>query len=677
MAEPTADTLELLRRSGLFDEKFYLGTYPDVARFGLDPIAHYLWIGARLGRDPSPQFSTLGYLQLNSDVSRLGINPLLHYVTVGRAEGREAPRAQGTGAGSVPDLNSSTYHATRPYDFATSRQLYDLGANYLATRTATPRVVVYSAVSGGYDTVLFHEHLMPDTQYVLFTDAALPDPYIFDQRPLPYVDEDPVRSARFVKLHPHMLLTDADVAIWVDGNVMIRGDVSASIASFRASGQPVAAVPHPLRTSPFEDARECIKRGKDDSGVIEAQMQRYTARGFASEALAETNFMMFRLDHPQLAPTLAAWWRELEAGSRRDQLSLNFALREAGASYYPLTTRPNSVRNHPDLAHFHHGTNRHTRRPGLPVTPPTPRTYSDVMDERLARLRGRQVDVVVCVHNALDVVMPCLESVAKHRSVVDHRIVIVDDGSNAETAAWLSDFATRHANVHLIRHDTAIGYTRAANVGLRAMAGEFVILLNSDTVVAGPWIAKLLDAAVSHPGVGIVGPLSSAASHQSIPQHRSANNQTAINDLPPGYSVADLNHWCEVHTPADRLPRVPLVHGFCFGVTRTLIDKVGYLDEVNFPHGYGEENDYCLRAVDHGFSLVIATHTYVFHVKSQSYQSDRRVALMQAGNMKIRELHGKERVLRSVRSMQGHPELVRLRELALTLYPEVTLDAEA
>src|SRR5690606_36422617 len=117
----------------------------------------------------------------------------------------------------------------------------------------------------------------------------------------------------------------------------------------------------------------------------------------------------------------------------------------------------------------------------------------------------------------------------------------------------------------LYRSDTRRGYTKAANQGLAASTGEFVILLNSDTIVTNGWAEKLADAAFSLPGVGIVGPLSNAASHQSIPEHRSSLNQTAINELPPGYSADDMNRLCEKWTVVDVLPRVPLVHGFCFG----------------------------------------------------------------------------------------------------------------
>ncbi|WP_211341201.1 glycosyltransferase [Paracoccus methylarcula] len=79
-----------IRKSGLFDRDWYLSTYPDVAMSGMPPLAHFLQIGARLKRDPGPDFDTAGYLEEYRDIEKAGINPLLHYIQHGRDEGRQA-----------------------------------------------------------------------------------------------------------------------------------------------------------------------------------------------------------------------------------------------------------------------------------------------------------------------------------------------------------------------------------------------------------------------------------------------------------------------------------------------------------------------------------------------------------------------------------------------------------
>ena len=82
----------LLLDSGLFDARFYLSEYKDVADSGINPLVHYLTAGAREGRWPNLYFDTRFYLENNPDVLASGINPLLHYLNDGFRQGREPSR---------------------------------------------------------------------------------------------------------------------------------------------------------------------------------------------------------------------------------------------------------------------------------------------------------------------------------------------------------------------------------------------------------------------------------------------------------------------------------------------------------------------------------------------------------------------------------------------------------
>ena len=106
---------------------------------------------------------------------------------------------------------------------------------------------------------------------------------------------------------------------------------------------------------------------------------------------------------------------------------------------------------------------------------------------------------------------------------------------------------------------------------------------------------------------------------------------------------------------------MPIVHGFCFGVTREVIDKIGYFDYEKYGAGYGEENDYCFRATDAGFGLVVATHTYAFHAKSKSYSVGRRALLAKAASRTFRETYAYPRVKRAGNAMATNPILVDFR----------------
>lgn len=82
------EDIEIIRNSDFFDSEWYLEQYPDIKKLGIDPAEHYLWLGARLNRNPSLKFNTYSYLKANTDVAKSRLNPLLHYEKHGREEGR-------------------------------------------------------------------------------------------------------------------------------------------------------------------------------------------------------------------------------------------------------------------------------------------------------------------------------------------------------------------------------------------------------------------------------------------------------------------------------------------------------------------------------------------------------------------------------------------------------------
>jgi glycosyltransferase involved in cell wall biosynthesis len=110
MSVMSTHEIELLQKSELFDKDWYSATYPDVALSHLSPQEHYLRVGALLGRDPGPAFSTTCYLADFPDVAIAGLNPLVHYIQSGRTEGRVIRLAgeQPAAAPVEPLLGSST-----------------------------------------------------------------------------------------------------------------------------------------------------------------------------------------------------------------------------------------------------------------------------------------------------------------------------------------------------------------------------------------------------------------------------------------------------------------------------------------------------------------------------------------------------------------------------------------
>jgi len=276
-----------------------------------------------------------------------------------------------------------------------------------------------------------------------------------------------------------------------------------------------------------------------------------------------------------------------------------------------------------------------------------------------AQTPAKSVDIVVCVHNALDDVRRCLHSVVGNTPAGIYRLLIVNDGSNAECTLWLRKFACRHQAI-LLESETAQRYTKAANRGLRASDADYVVLLNSDTIVPYGWLAPLVECGESDPAIGIVSPLSNAASYQSVPEVRDETGDWAINALPGEFTVDDMAH-AVARLSGRVFPRVPFLNGFCYAIKRAVIEKIGYLDEETFPNGYAEENDYSLRAAGAGFQLAIADNAYVYHAKSKSYSHDMRRTLSSQGYAALNQKHGEAVVADNIRKQADDQSLEPLR----------------
>lgn len=267
-------------------------------------------------------------------------------------------------------------------------------------------------------------------------------------------------------------------------------------------------------------------------------------------------------------------------------------------------------------------------------------------------------DIVVCIHNALPDVQNCLESIVRYTRL-PYRLILVDDGSAAPTQAYLTQFALEQG-AQLLRNEQAQGYTLAANQGLRASTGAYVVLLNSDTLVTPYWLDRLIACADSDHAIGLVGPLSNTASWQSVPERLDAQGDWADNPLPPNVPLPTWAAWLAAES--QRLyPRMGFLNGFCLLLKRQVLVRLGVFDEATFGQGYGEENDYCLRATAAGYQLAVADDVYIYHAQSRSYSHERRRALSAQADRNLRTKHSEERILAGLHVTRQQRELAGVR----------------
>lgn len=288
----------------------------------------------------------------------------------------------------------------------------------------------------------------------------------------------------------------------------------------------------------------------------------------------------------------------------------------------------------------------------------------EIIDVKSIPKHMDSTDIIVCVHNALEDVKRCLYSIVQYTEQ-PYTIILVDDGSGIETQKFLNDFSET-MGAHLIRNETAKGYTLAANQGLNASKASYVVMLNSDTIVTPYWLEKMIECASSDARIGVVGPLSNTASWQSVP-HVESEGDWADNDLPSNMSIADAAFMID-ELSSREFPRISFLNGFCMMIKRELIKDIGVFDEETFAKGYGEENDYCLRARKAGWELAIADHVYIYHAQSKSYSHEKRKALVKHADEQLTNKHGQEIILQGVHQCRFDPVMEGIRSRVLSAF---------
>ncbi|WP_210324559.1 glycosyltransferase [Chelatococcus reniformis] len=221
------------------------------------------------------------------------------------------------------------------------------------------------------------------------------------------------------------------------------------------------------------------------------------------------------------------------------------------------------------------------------------------------------VSIVIPVYNAAEELRACLISLRQFTPREGVRWIVIDDSSpDADVAAVLSEYVSADG-VEIHKNEANIGFTRTVNKGIALAGGDDVILLNSDTTVMPRWLENLRLAAYSDWNVATVTPLSDNAGPFSVPQPGAQDRLAggAFDELGRLVSKASARLW----------PEVPTGHGFCLYIRRDCIEAIGPFDAEAFPIGYGEENDFCMRALRRGFKNIIDDRTFIHHVRSASF----------------------------------------------------------
>jgi len=226
-------------------------------------------------------------------------------------------------------------------------------------------------------------------------------------------------------------------------------------------------------------------------------------------------------------------------------------------------------------------------------------------------LESSQITVIVPIFNAPIETEKCIQSVLHHTSG-NFKIILIDDASNDPKICDILERFKTHPKIQIEKNLTNLGFVATVNKGFFLAATNDVVILNSDTEVTPRWLLKLKLAAYSDPKIATATPFSNAAGAFSVPT-------LGVNkDIPAHLDLISMAKLVE-DVSASLNPTVPTGNGFCMYIKRAALEDIGIFDVQTFGKGYGEENDFCLRAIQKGWTHVIDDSTYIFHKRSASF----------------------------------------------------------
>lgn len=225
-----------------------------------------------------------------------------------------------------------------------------------------------------------------------------------------------------------------------------------------------------------------------------------------------------------------------------------------------------------------------------------------------------KLSIIIVNWNTRDLLAACLASVCAHPPQGRYELLVVDNASNDGSPALVRE---RFPQVRLIVKEENVGFARGNNEALSLCRGEFILLLNPDTVVQPHSIELLVQFLETHPEAGAAGArlLNADGSLQTscYPAPKLSRELWRLfhMDLFYPYGEYQMNKW-----PTDLAREVDVMMGAALMFRRSVLEEVGFFDGRYFM--YSEEVDLCYRVRQAGWRLYWVPRSRVIHYKGQS-----------------------------------------------------------
>ncbi|MDP9268932.1 MAG: glycosyltransferase family 2 protein [Acidobacteriota bacterium] len=263
-----------------------------------------------------------------------------------------------------------------------------------------------------------------------------------------------------------------------------------------------------------------------------------------------------------------------------------------------------------------------------------------------------RVSIIIVSYNCRDYLIGCLESVYAAPTQTGYEVIVVDNASPDDTAKVVP---ARFPQVRWIQSEVNGGFSHANNQGIAAAQGEYLLLLNPDTLVLDNAIDRMVRFMDEKVSAGACGcrvlnedgslqptyfgfpTLLKDFGHLLRLDRRWVRDRISRSRLLPKLSSRNL----AVLTELKAVTPVDFLLGACLMVRRSALEKVGMLDDRMFM--YSEEAEFCYRLHQHGFGVYYLPEGRVVHFGGQSTRTASDRMLLEYNRSRLyfdRRCHG-------------------------------------
>lgn len=217
------------------------------------------------------------------------------------------------------------------------------------------------------------------------------------------------------------------------------------------------------------------------------------------------------------------------------------------------------------------------------------------------------VSIVTINYNGCADTCEMIESLAQHENY-PYEIIVVDNASRSNDAEIIQ---TKHPEVTVISSPKNLGFAGGCNLGTKRAKGNYILYLNNDILIDGPFLKVLVDRINSNPKIGLVSGKILFEHHRDIIQYAgySEMKMIRIKSHPFGAGETDQRQY-------DQSCPTGSAHGACMLTSREVIDKAGLMTEIYFL--FYEEIDWSLQLRRAGYEIWFEPAAHVYHKEGMS-----------------------------------------------------------